>query len=127
MQSRSPWFRVSRNARKVDAAEYEQSNTPKCSCGNIFPLDTHPVTGEKICAGCYKAAKPVDWIVDFTVQLTPELSEANYHFAVSASSAEEAEEKAQALLMQHEPHKWKFVRALTIEDFKVEVELWSGR
>lgn len=26
---------------------------PRCACGGMFPLDTHPKTGAKICASCY--------------------------------------------------------------------------
>lgn len=36
---------------KVDGSEKE---TPRCSCGGLFPLDTHPRSGEKCCAACYK-------------------------------------------------------------------------
>lgn len=29
----------------------------RCSCGGMFPLDTHPETGEKCCSKCYMEAK----------------------------------------------------------------------
>lgn len=29
---------------------------PRCACGGMFPLDTHPETGAKICARCYAQA-----------------------------------------------------------------------
>lgn len=29
---------------------------PRCACGGMFPLDTHPETGEKCCSKCYMEA-----------------------------------------------------------------------